>query len=84
MIETTITIEREVDGHFVEMEVICRLEYTPASRGHRDKYGAPEEPDEPESLDFYDARLADGAEIELADSEEDSAIQQAFEERINL
>ena len=44
--KTTITIEVEIEVEF---------RYHKASRGHRDKYGAPEEPDEDASLEFVKA-----------------------------
>lgn len=73
--KTTITIER--DG--VEFDVIVAFDYYPAHPGFRDKYGAPEEPDEPEQFDFVSATLNDGTEIELLDSEIEAATEQVSE-----
>lgn len=51
---TTITL------HGVELEV--DFSYTPASRGHRNSFGAPEEPEEPEEVEIEEIRH-EGCEI---------------------
>jgi len=46
----TFTTEIEVEGEEIDIEV--EFDYFPAMRGHRDKYGCPEEPDDPEELEI--------------------------------
>jgi hypothetical protein len=42
---------------YIELE--CTIDYTisPASRGHRDSYGAPLEPDEPEEIEINSVEI---------------------------
>ena len=70
---TTITIDD--DDVDVEVEYI----YHRAYRGGRDSYGAPTEPDEPESVEINSiVNLATGARIVLAD--EDDLIEKCFDD----
>lgn len=74
----TIEIVIERDG----AEVIAECSFTcyKATRGHCDKYGAPEEPDEPASCEFESAiDLATGKPIELTDSEITEAEEKAID-----
>ena len=74
-----MTVERcEVET--VEIEVRCRVEYERASLGHRDRFGAPEEPDEPAMFYFIDAVTEMGSEIELTSSEHRRAEELAAEQ----
>jgi len=65
-----------------EIEVKVTLEYHRGMKGHRDKYGAPEEPDDPESWEILSAKPQPLLEkdFELTKGEEEEAIQQAKEE----
>jgi hypothetical protein len=62
-------IESDIE---VELEVECTFECHPFHAGHRDKYGAPEEPDDPAELEF-DGATVDGVDFELTESEIDQA-----------
>ena len=65
-----------------EIEVEVTLEYHRGMKGHRDKYGAPEEPDDHESWEILSAKPQPLLEkdFELTNDEEEEAIQQAKEE----
>jgi hypothetical protein len=65
-----------------EIEVEVTLEYHRGMKGHRDKYGAPEEPDDPESWEILSTKPQPLLEkdFELTKGEEEEAIQQAKEE----
>ena len=65
-----------------EIEVEVTLEYHKGMKGHRDKYGVPEEPDDPESWEILSAKPQPLLEkdFELTNDEEEEAIQQAKEE----
>lgn len=62
-----------------DVEVEIELCYFPASRGHRDKYGAPEEPDEPASFEVETVEDAHGNPYDLSDAEYDEVIDKAWE-----
>ena len=68
--QVAMIIER--DG--VELGVLCDVECESECRGHRDRYGAPEEPDSPASFTFYEAHATDvegnTVEIELTVEEQ--------------
>jgi hypothetical protein len=51
-----------------EIEIEVEYEYSKATRGARDSFGAPEEPDEPESVEIIGA-TSDGKPFELTDEE---------------
>jgi hypothetical protein len=51
-----------------EFSVQVEYEYIPASRGHRDSYGCPEEPDEPESVEISSVKVQ-GNEVEVCDKD---------------
>ena len=65
-----------------EVEIEVTLEYHRGMKGHRDKYGAPEEPDDPESWEILSTKPQPLLEkdFELTNDEEEKAIQQAKEE----
>lgn len=66
----THTTEIERGDDTVNVEVSYTL--FRACRGHRDKYGCPEEPDEPASIEIESAKnLSSDEEIELTESEQD-------------
>lgn len=78
--ETTLTREKQlINGDDVETEVEIVIEYTcyAAHRGHCDKYGAPEEPDEDAHVEI-DSIIdkATGNEIEVTDNEMDKLLQE--------
>jgi hypothetical protein len=72
---TTLIIER--DG--TELEAECHFVYHKLSRGHRDSFGVPEEPDSPAYMEFIGA-TCDGVEIELTNDEQERAEEQALDE----
>lgn len=51
--------------HETHIEIPVTVEYTyyPPCRGHRDRYGAPEEPDEPASVEIGSVLDAKGNEL---------------------
>jgi hypothetical protein len=53
---------------YVEIEVEVSFTYHKAIPGHRDKYGAPEEPDEPAYVEI-DSVTYDGKDIILSESD---------------
>jgi len=58
-----------------EIEVEVSYDSVPAERGHRDKYGAQEEPDYPASIEIIEVvDKATGLEIELTPDEESKLI----------
>jgi hypothetical protein len=71
------TIERVkhlTNGSDADVEIQIEVTYTPrpAIRGHRDKYGAPEEPDEPAHCEIESViELETGIDIELTAHEEE-------------
>lgn len=69
----TTTIEREV-------AITVDYDYIPESRGHRDSYGAPEEPDEPPSIEINEVRDGTGKAVELTKDEEDTITDQIWDE----
>lgn len=71
--KTTIYVEREVEVEFT---------YHKGSKGHCDKYGAPEEPDEDPEMEFITA-TTNGVEIALTDDEIVFAEAQALQEMID-
>lgn len=79
-LQTEFTIHRDGksrDGE--EIELTLEWEFIPESRGHRDRYGAPEEPDEPAYLELQSAKDSNGMEWELTDAEMKEAESQADE-----
>jgi hypothetical protein len=62
-------------------EIILDIEFTQqkASRGHRDKYGAPEEPDEPECVEIESVKDPAGKEVELTKFEQARVEEKCFE-----
>lgn len=75
-----MTIETTIERDGVELEVTCEFYYIPASRGSRDRYGCPIEPDEPADVEFIAATLENGVEIELTQGEIKDAEQKALEQ----
>ena len=64
-----------------EFDIVVELGYEKATRGHRDRYGAPEEPDEPENVYVERAYTKDtGVGVELTGKEEERAIELGFAE----
>jgi hypothetical protein len=62
-----------------EIEVEVELNYIPGSRGHRDRYGCPEEPDEPPTFEIVDVSDKDGNDYDLSDTEYEEVIDKAME-----
>lgn len=66
-----VTIYREQpDGEELELELDVHFHYCAGCRGLRDRYGAPETPDDPEELEMehaYDQKT--GEEVELTRKE---------------
>ena len=75
------TVTRGEDEQEIELTVECR--YVPGFRGHRDKYGCPEEPDMPDEIEI----LSVTPDIELDEDEifaiEDKAFDEVAEEQKN-
>ena len=63
-----------------DVEVTVTLEYTPASRGYRDKYGAPEEPDEPATYEIGACEDDQGNYYDLTDAEYDEIVEKAWKQ----
>jgi hypothetical protein len=74
-LKTTITRDD------VEIPVTVELTYYGGCRGHRDRYGAPEEPDEPATFEVDNAVDAKGFEYDLTDAEYDEIVEKAGEQR---
>lgn len=67
---TTIEIFNKQKDDYEEINIEVSYNYYRACRGYRDKYGAPEEPDEPAYIEIGAViNLADGSEVELTDDE---------------
>ena len=62
-----------------EIEIEVEYEYSKATRGARDSFGAPEEPDEPESVEIIGA-TSDGKPFELTDEEKKMLEDEALSE----
>ena len=76
--ETTITLYDEHD-----VETIITGEYHPGLKGNRDRWGAPEAPDDDPEVYIISAVDTEGEEIELTDNEEEiarTALWEAFNE----
>ena len=58
----------EVDD--TELPITVTWTYYPGSRGHHDKYGAPEEPDEPPSIELVEVKDDRGGDVELTPEQE--------------
>jgi hypothetical protein len=75
------TVTRGEDEQEIELTVHCR--YVPGCRGHRDKYGRPEEPDMPDEIEI----LSVTPDIELDEDEifaiEDKAFDEVADEKQN-
>jgi hypothetical protein len=66
----TMTVERDEK----EIEVTIEATYNPGCRGARDgRWGPPIEPDEPAHFEIESAKDENGNEIELTDSELETA-----------
>ncbi len=61
----------------IEIDVTITLSYIPGSRGHRDRYGAPEEPDEPATFEVDTVEDQHGNDYDLTDSEYDEVLEKA-------
>jgi len=73
-----IYVEQE-DG--TEITVVCDCKYWSMSRGHRDKYGCPEEPDSPAEIEIQSSKnKATGEDVELTEAQQDEVIQKGFEQ----
>lgn len=68
--EFEYTLTREDDeGNEVELQVTVSGEAVRESRGSRDRWGCPLEPDEPATFEVESVTDDDGNEIELTDDE---------------
>lgn len=74
-VTVSITVERGEE----EFEVKCEFKVWPGAKGHRDKYGCPEEPDTPPELELLAARDEWNNEIELSELETERAEERAWE-----
>jgi hypothetical protein len=77
MSATFKTVLSRSDGADTAVEVT--YEYSKACRGKRDKYGCPEEPDTPDSVEIISVSV-DGIDLEISNAEEDSLIAEAYED----
>lgn len=66
--------------HWQELIVAVEYGYSRASRGSRDRYGCPLEPDEPASTEIQSVTDEYGHEVELTSDEEDRADEQCLED----
>ena len=65
---------------FHEIEIEVEYSYYGACRGHRDKYGAPEEPDEPAHIEIeFVVQKGSKVPINLTDEELDKLEQEIME-----
>jgi hypothetical protein len=62
-----------------DVEVTIELSYSPGCRGHCDRYGAPEEPDEPASFEVETVEDEHGNDYDLSDAEYDEVVEKAWE-----
>ena len=74
-----MTITHTITRDDVETEITCEIRMIKASRGHRDRYGAPEEPDEPAEAEIEKVT----PDIELTEAEEDAIREKAFDQADN-
>jgi len=70
------TLQRDDQEISIEVE----YSYSKAYPGSRDRYGCPEEPDEPADVEIIRAIDDDGKEIELSDSEISTLSEEAMED----
>lgn len=68
------TVYREENDKEIEVKLWVEIEGSPASRGARDSYGVPLEPDDEASLEILGAYTADGKEFVLTDEETQSIL----------
>jgi len=73
-----MNIEMTIERDDVEIEISVELDYQRACRGARGSFGEPLEPDEPENFEITSATDEDGKEVELTESEQQRAIEQAI------
>lgn len=71
------TLDRDEQG---ELEVEVSYIWQHATRGRRNKWGAPEEPDEPEGALIMGVKTAQGAEVGLLVGEYDEIVEAAEED----
>ena len=57
---------------YIEIQITVEFDYFPPSRGHRDRYGAPEEPDVPAEVEITSVKDVNGVELQLDESRLDS------------
>ena len=76
-----MTIQATINRNDIDIDVQITLAYFPGEYGSRDSYGAPLEPDYPASFEVESVVDIKGVEYNLTDTEESSAIEQAFSER---
>jgi len=63
-----------------EITIVCDCKYWSASRGYRDKYGAPEEPDTPAEIEIQSSKNKEtGEDVELTEAEQEQVIEKGFE-----
>lgn len=74
-----MTILFNVERNERTIEVAVELSYIPAHRGYRDKYGAPEEPDEDACFEIESVTTKDGGDVDLTKDEESDVIAKAWE-----
>lgn len=73
----TIFVERDEK----EIQVLCECKYTSGCRGYRDKYGAPETPDEPAEIEILSSvNEVTGDDVELTDEEMERVVEKGFEQ----
>ena len=74
----TLDIVRGEDEKEITVDV--ELDHHKATRGHRDSFGAAEEPDEAETFEIVVALDSEtGEEIELTEREQEQAIERAMD-----
>ena len=73
MLITDFLVTREDE----EITLSIELYYYRAYRGHRDKYGCPEEPDEPAHFEIESVQDEQGRDFDLTESEEEAVYEKA-------
>lgn len=68
-------VEHTITRDDAEIEIVAQCKYYRECRGHRDRYGCPEEPDEPAEVEIESVTL----DIELTEAEIDAITMKAFD-----
>ncbi len=63
----------------VEIDVIVEYDYSPASNGHKNRYGVPTEPNYPEDLEITKITDMDGTELILDEADEETIKERILE-----